>query len=133
MNNKKIIVKDVELGQMMFGNPVGEYECPEYVEALLAYLFEEMSRVYWNKNQKEFDEDGNDDPEFKGIEVRPYYWGENDKEAGKPNFKYKRVEFRWYKHRGRSMTVNVSMGEAGWVKWFDDCLKCIRKNEPDLY
>lgn len=130
--NKKVTGMSLELGQMMFGNPVGEYECPDYIEALLAYIFEEISRVYWNINQKEFDEDGHTDPNFKGMEVNPYYWGDNEKEAVKPNFKWKGVEFRWYKHRGRSMTVNVSMLPNEWVRWSDDCLTFIRKQHPDL-
>jgi hypothetical protein len=130
MKNKKLQVKDVELGQLMFGNPVGEYVCSDYVEALLAYIFEEIGRIYWNIHQEEFDMDGHDDPKWKGMRIRPYYWGEDSKEASKPNFSFKGVEFRWYKHRGRSMTVNVSITEKQWVKWFDICLEFIRKHEP---
>jgi hypothetical protein len=130
MNNKKVTIKDVELGQMIFGNPFGEFECPEYVEAMVAYIFDEIERVYWNKNQKEWDRDT--DPEFKGIKIREYYWGEDEKEAAKPNFTFKDVELRWYKHFGRSMTLNVSKDIGEWIIWFDDCLKCVRKNEPKI-
>src|SRR3990167_2372596 len=120
MKNKKITGMDLEMGQMVFGNPVGEFTCPEYIEALIAYIFEEIDRVYWNKNQKKWNKDEN--PKVKGIEFRPYYWGERNKEAIKPNFKYKEVEVRWYKHFGRSVTLNVSKTEKEWIKWFEDCL-----------
>lgn len=62
------------LPQMMFGNPTGTYDCPDFVEALIASLFDEIERVYWNKNQQEWDRET--DPEFPGITVRPYSWGE---------------------------------------------------------
>lgn len=129
MKNKRIIATSLELGQMVFGNPVGEYECPEYVEALFGYIFEEIERVYWNKNQKEWVK--YEDPGFKGLEIRGYYWGDNKRESGKPNFRWNGVELRWYKYFGRSMTVNVSMTEKQWVEWFNDCLGYIRKNENE--
>ena len=129
--NKKITAKNIELGQMVFGNPVGEYECPEFIESMINYLFDEIERVCWNKNQKSWEE--LEDPKFKGIKIRPYYWGDDEREMAKPNFTFKEVELRWYKHRGRSMTLNVSKDLQGWVNWFDECLKCIRKNEPKDY
>ena len=128
-NMKKIKVQDLELGQMAFGNPVGEYVCPEYVDGLIAYLFEEIKRIYWNNNQEEWEETG---LKFGDVEYRNYYWGEDEKEAAKPNFKFKEVELRWYKHFGRSMTINVSKTPSQWVKWFQECLKEIRKQEKSV-
>jgi len=67
-------IYEPELGQAVFGNPSGEYKCPEFVDALLNYLCQEISRVYWNVNQKEWDEYEN--PRIPNIEYRPYYWGD---------------------------------------------------------
>lgn len=128
MKNKKITYQNIELGQMMFGNPVGAFECSEYVEAMIEFLFAEIERVYWNKHQKNWERQ--EDPKFKGIEYRNYYWGEDEKEASKPNFSYGGVELRWYKHFGRSMTLNVSKNEKEWRTWFENCLDHIRKEEP---
>ncbi|GAH04658.1 unnamed protein product, partial [marine sediment metagenome] len=36
-----------ELGQAFFGNPMGQYECPEFVEALIGFILDEMERIYW--------------------------------------------------------------------------------------
>lgn len=127
MKNKKITASDLELGQLAFGNPVSEYKCPEFVDALLSYIFEEIERVYWNKNQKSWDQLG--DPGIPGIKYREYYWGTNKKEAIKPNFEYDKIEVRWYKHSQRGTTLNVSMTEKQWVKWFDNCLDVIRKQD----
>jgi len=128
MKNKKITYQDIELGQMAFGNPVGQFKCPEYVEAMVAYILNEIERIYWNKNQKEWDR--NEDPKIKGIEYCPYYWGENKKEASELNFSFGEVGLRWYKYFGRSMTLNVSKNEKEWRVWFDACLDHIRKQEP---
>jgi len=114
-----------EMGQAIFGNPMGFYECPEFVGALLKYLLEEIERVYWNVNQKEWDK--NEDPKIKGIEFNSYYWGDNEEEGEKPNFKFKSVEIRWYKYVGRGMSLNKEMSEKQWRQWFDKCLKVIRK------
>ena len=128
--NKIITAKNLELGQMVFGNPVGKFECPEYVEAMVNQIFEEISRIYWNNNQKEWER--HEDPNLKGIEYRSYYWGEDEKEASKPNFSYGGVQLRWYKYFGRSMTLNVSKTPDEWVSWFNDCMEHIRKQDKSL-
>ena len=119
-----------ELGQAVFGCPFGGWECPDYVEALLDSLLKEIERVYWNINQKKWDL--YEDPKLKDIEYRPYYWGEDEKEAIKPNFKYGKIEIRWYKHVGRGMTINKNMTRYKWVEWFNECLKVIRDQDPSL-
>ena len=120
----EITVNDIELGQMMFGNPVGTHSCPDYVEALIASIFSEIERVCWNRNQAVWNR--YEDPILKGIEYRPYYWGEDEKEANLPNFSCKGVELRWYKHFGRSMSLNCEKSPAEWVEWFDNCMACMR-------
>ncbi len=124
-------IKDLELGQIMYGNPVGEYVCKEEVAALLNYIFEELERVYWNIHQKEFQEHYGTG--MKKLVVRSYYWGEDEEGKAKPNFSFNGVEFRWYKHRGRSMTINVEISKVKWVKWFKKCLAYIGSFEKSPY
>ena len=119
-----------ELGQYAFGNPIGRYECPPLVHALLDYLLEEIGRVFWNQNQEEWE--SYEDPEIKGIEVRRYYWGEDEKEAIKPNFRFKDVEIRWYKYPGRGMSVNKEMSAEEWETWFEECLDTINKADRKI-
>lgn len=122
-----------ELGQIMFGNPSGEFEMKDFETALTDYLFEEIERIYWNTNQDEWDR--HEDPKMKDIEFRPYYWGEDKKEMSLPNFKIKGSpqEIRWYKHIGRSQTSAIKWNEKEWRKWFDDALIIIRKNDKNIY
>ncbi len=77
-----------ELGQMCFGNKWQSYEMPEYAEAMFLHILEEIGRVYWNINQKQWE--GYSDPGIKKIKVRRYYWGDDQKEARKPNFEFRR-------------------------------------------
>jgi hypothetical protein len=75
----------MELGQLAFGNPTGEYDMPTYATALVEFLKEEIERVYWNKNQEEWD---GGDPKIPGIQWNPYYWGDDEAEKEKPNLKF---------------------------------------------
>lgn len=113
-----------ELGQAFFGNPWGEYETPEYVDALLDTLVAEMERVHWNTKQQKLNEYVTH--WFGRAEMRSYFWGEDAEQAALPNFAFDGVEIRWYKYRGRGQTSNVEMDPAGWVDWFNRCLAEIR-------
>lgn len=119
----------MELGQMVFGNPVGRFECPEYVTALVKDLLDEISRVFWNREQRVWDQ--YEDPKIPGIIFHPYYWGDNEECASLPNFKQvsDEAEIRWYKHPGRGMSVNVDRTPRGWVKWYNDVKQTITMTE----
>lgn len=116
----------MELGQIAFGNPTGEYETPEHAEALIEYLFSEIDRVYWNREQEEWGR--NYDPRIPGIVFRPYHWGD-DEEASKPNFESFNQEIRWYKYPGRGVTHSKEMSEEEWIEWFYKTLEVIRESE----
>ena len=74
----------------------------ELVIAILRAIDQELSRLYFNKNQKDisspFDNTGT---EYKNetFIVRAYNWYDEDNE--KPNFEYKDLKVWWYKHLGR--------------------------------
>ena len=63
-----------EIGQAVFGNPTGEYDCPEFVDAFLEHIVAEIRRVYWNIHQRKWDE--YNEPQIPNIVYRSYYWGE---------------------------------------------------------
>lgn len=116
-----------ELGQEFFGNKWNAYECPEFVISMTEYLIKEIERIYWNNNQKRWEDAKN--PKLKEIIYRDYYWGENKKEKNKPNFAFAGVKIRWYKHIGRGTTTNKIMTEKKWVAWFNKTLKHIRSQQ----
>lgn len=134
-----------EVGQILHNNPVGA-EMPAHAGALVWAIRLELSRVYWNVNQKmwagspDFDpwkDEGKFEPLPPGIEWRPYYnWGGSPEDpdwdqekANAPNFAFEGVHIRWYKHFGRSLNANVKWAPNKWVKWFDRCLQTINAYE----
>ncbi len=144
-----------ELGQIIHNNPVG-LPCPAYVAALVAEIQREISRVYWNVNQKQWPGDSHfdwwafdkadrakypqNDPEainVPGMQWHDYYnWGGSPDDpdwdqakADRPNFSFEGVEIRWYKRFGRSMNVNVAWTPEQWVRWYDRCAQTLAAYE----
>lgn len=117
-----------EIGQAFFGNKWNEYTCPEYVEALIDYLLREIDRVYHNGHQK-WREDSPGELKWGKLETKSYYWGEDENESNKPNFKHGETEIRWYKHPGRGMSVNVDWKPTQWVNWFNKVMLTISERE----
>ena len=138
----------MEVGQIIHNNPVG-LEASEFVNALIYAIRRDITRVYWNVNQKQWKgdpevdlwsdeaEELSYDTTIPGIEWRPYYnWGGcpsdpdwDQDEANKPNFSFEGVEIRWYKRFGRSMNVNVCWSAAKWQRWFERCVQAIDARE----
>jgi hypothetical protein len=121
--------KEPELGQLVFGNPTFNFGTPEFADALIEYLLEEIKRVYWNKNQEQMENFY--ECNLNGVELRPYYWGDNEEEIKKPNLKFNGLEqeIRWYKYPGRGQSCIKNWNEKQWIEWFDKSLKIIRANE----
>lgn len=110
---------------------MSERFCPEYVEALLRGIESELCRIMGNINQEydsPFENTGNEFicPKF---EVRAYYWGDDEDEIKKPNFKYGDLEISWYKYLGRGMTINKRITSEKMVKIFNECIFYLRKFE----
>jgi hypothetical protein len=119
--------KEPELGQIAFGNPTGAYGTDEAVDAFVDSLLTEIERVFWNRHQKEWDR--LEDPRIPGLVFRPYYWGNDKKEAAKPNLKFdfSSQEIRWYKRPGRGQSCSVEWSMDKWREWFLRGISVIRK------
>jgi hypothetical protein len=134
----------MEMGQALFGNPVSEYSCPDWVTALIKDMLDDLEMHHGNYHQHTADY-FNENPfldvccrwedtyfyEVGGITFRRYYWGDDEVEAEKPNFSFGEVEIRWYKYPGRGMTTNVKWKKPHlWVGWFERFAKELRLNTP---
>ena len=100
---------------------------PEYAQALFEGIRYEIERVYWNREQVEWDQHA--DPKVPEVEWRPYYWGDDEAVAELPNFAFEGVEIRWYKYPGRGMSTNKAWKPAEWTAWFERCLAAVRASE----
>lgn len=114
-----------ELGQIAHRPFYERFEVPEYACALFEYILCEIERVYGNRRQEPWNR--YDDPALvDGMEYRPFYWGDDEAEAMKPNFAWHGVEIHWYKHPGRSMSSCASLTPDEWVDWFNDAVAAIQ-------
>lgn len=120
-----------ELGQLMFGNPTGDYGTKPFADALVDGLLNEIGRVFWNVNQKEWDRF--EDPKIPGLTYHPYYWGDDETESKKPNlaFDFSPQEIRWYKHPGRGQSCTLEWTPTEWADWYEKALNLICKADID--
>ena len=105
-----------------------EYRCPEYVIALLEHLEYELTRIQENITQEDYYSPfSNSGSEFKTdvFEARAYYWGDDESEIDKPNFKCGNFEISWYKHLGRDTTINRRITPRKAIKIFNKCMKSL--------
>lgn len=99
----------------------------ELVISALKSIKESLDIYMWNKTQKNYDSPfGNTGNSFKNdvFEVNAYYWGADEKEMEKPNFKYKNIEISWYKYLGRGMDI-PEMTYEELDDMLNECLKSL--------
>ena len=105
-----------------------EHDVTELLCAALEYLESEISRVYWNKHQKEwesaFRNTGNS-YKSKSFSVDAYNWGE-EKDG---SFKWRDIEINWYKNLGRGTYANRDITPTEISEMLDDCLNNISEDE----
>ena len=108
------------------------FDVPEYVLAALMYIDNELSRIMWNINHKEFESPlTNSANSYKNevFEMEAYSW---DDEYDQPyNFKWKDYEISWYKHFRRIPKSNRQISPDECAIMLDECLKSIRKLERE--
>lgn len=119
-----------------------EYECDDFISALLSYILDKVKMVHWNVYQHEWSPDWHgdkvEDPEIPGIQFTRYYDScscpdENDGihldecRHSKPNFSFNGVGIKWYKYPGRGMSTNKDYNPYEWKEWFNVCLEKVRE------
>lgn len=119
--------KELELGNIMFNtNKNQTYKCERYIVALLDEIDNQLSRVMWNREQKEYDSPfENTANSFKNdvFEVQAYSW---DDEVSQPyNFKCGNIEISWYKYLGRDTTINGHYSPEEIINMFNKCIDSI--------
>lgn len=126
-------LKNIELGQICFSpNTIQNYDCPDYVIALLEKLMCELDRVMWNINQEEYDNPfRNTGNSFIGqnFEVHAYNWDEDIEQPY--NFKFRDVEISWYKYLGRGCTINGQYPCEKLIEMYNICVGEIRDLESE--
>lgn len=126
---------NVELGQMMYANnTIYEYDCPDWIIALLQSLDYELGIAMWNVYQKEYDSPFmNTGNEYIGnfFEVHAYNWNEDIEQPY--NFKCGNIEISWYKYLGRGTTINGEYTSYEIIDMYDKCLQEIRELDGECF
>lgn len=103
---KKATIDDYEIGNLVFGNSRGNY--PIDRENFDDRFYKVLTKAGYDSYG--CDESENVSPHFV---VRPYYWGDDEEEAEKPNFECKELglEIKWYKYPLRDAYSNIPFTE----------------------
>lgn len=107
-----------EIGQMAYGQPWQELECPDWIVASLEVLRDALI------DAKDIDPFGNTGDEFicEAFHVEAYSWGD---EPQPWNFKWGDIEISWYKWLGRGTTINREIDRATAHRMLTECLASI--------
>jgi hypothetical protein len=121
-----------ELGQMIFGQPYKAFPVSDLTIAALSSINDELSRVMWNIEQKEYSSPflnsggGFECPEFK---VEAYSWDDSYEQPY--NFKWRDIEISWYKWFGRGASANMKISPERAGEMLTACLAAVRKLDND--
>ena len=125
----------MELGNFMFNtNQNQQYDCPNYIIALLKEIDNQLLRIMWNKNHKEYESPfGNTGNKFfnKVFQVQAYEWNEDIEQQF--NFKYKDIKSSWYKYLGRDTTINKEITPEEAADMFNDCIDSLKEDFKEEY
>lgn len=112
-----------------------------FIRAILLQINEELCRVKWNIDQKEYNDENpfQNTGNIKGFEtnifeVHAYDWGWDWNDNGKPqpvNFKWRDLEITWYKWFGRGINTNRPVTHDELAVMLDECLKSLWEWEED--
>ena len=120
------MTKELELGQMLFGNPTEEYSVPResWIEGPFQILIDTITEKTGVKN---FGYTPNFSNDF--FTIRSYYWGEDENEMELPNFEVPSENFKltWYKYPFRSSYANEKLTPKRWNDIIQKCLKSLEE------
>lgn len=106
-------------------------KCPNYIIALLRDIDRELSRIMWNKLQKDYDSPfANTGNQFDNstFSVSAYDWYCERQDY---NFKYNDIEIAWYKHLGRGTCINKEITSDKAIEMYNACMNSLRKMEKE--
>lgn len=126
---EKATIKNMELGNLIFGNSRGDYvlDRETFQDTFHEFLETIGFSIYGHPETEELCEKLDYDGLFENdvFIIRPYYWGDDDEEAEKPNFVYKpgNVEISWYKYALRDAYCSHDLTIEQFKSMLDDCAK----------
>ena len=132
----------LELGNIMFNtNSNQNYECPQYIIALLEDIERRLKIKMWNKYHKEYEspfENSGNTFENKVFKVQAYSWDEDVNQdynfiyyVDKTKSNMPDLKISWYKYLGRDTTINQEIDSNVMVDIYNDCINSLINVEED--
>lgn len=121
-----------EIGQMAHGQPWQRHDLPDWIEAFLALIDQELCRVMGNRTQEAYDSPfANTGNRFKNdtFAIEAYSW--NDDVEQPWNFKWGDIEVSWYKWAFRGASINRIPSFDEGVQMLSACLASLRAMDRD--
>lgn len=131
-----------ELGQLFFGNRWERYDAPAHVLSAIETISNLLTELHATKYRRYrsggwFSPISNTRAEFVNgtFTLRAYQWSEcicTDDYPNircvtcKPNFQWKDIEVRWYKHLHRGTTINRDVSADECSTMLQECLASLR-------
>lgn len=115
------------------------YKYELLLSAVLEKIRDELSRCYWNKNQKQMQSPFENTGTIYSNDVftvRAYYWGDDEEYMHLPNFEYNGLKCYWYKYATRGLTWRYKGGRNAAIpadflgEMLEKCFDAIQKDFP---
>lgn len=128
----------MELGNMIWGNSRGEFPVSrgKWQTAFIKFLENIGLDSYgyvplWSSDELKKYQTSNGGFENNIFIINPYYWGEDENEAIKPNFIFKSTgyELKWYKYPLRDAYANAEVDFDTFVNMLNTCLNSVKQND----
>lgn len=131
------IFREIEIGNLLFGHSRGAYPLQRgalqdaFAQFLL--MLNSDGYGYYEGGIPNLKANGRGGAENETFLVNPYYWGEDDDEAEKPNFVFKPdgLEIRWYKYPMRDAYSNEEISLERMKDVIDACLESVKKGRSE--
>lgn len=126
----KASVQTIELGNLLFGHSRGEYAIgrEEFQEPFHEFLHNHEFDIYGlpdtdARAEQYVTKDGDNYFENDVFLLRPYYWGEDEEIAARPNFVYKPegITIEWYKYSLRDAYCNKDISLEKFLEILQVC------------
>lgn len=112
-----------ELGQMCFGQPWQQRNCPEKVQNVLDAL-----QAAWYAAREGENPFSNTGAQFDGDKFKAHAYSWNDDEEQEFNFAWRDVRVSWYKYLGRGTTINREMADDEVAEMLSECMAELLSN-----
>lgn len=112
-----------ELGQMCFGQPWQQKECPDKVLSALRAL-----QCAFDVVRDDVNPFGNNGTRFDGEKFMAHSYSWNDDEEQEFNFAWRDVRVSWYKYLGRGTTINRDMSDTEVSEMLRECMAELLSN-----